>query len=657
MRHTAVKPATLGKLLLGILAFLVLFPVVLLVFINTPPGRTAFSSAASQLSGRPVELAGHIYPVFAWPPTLHVSGLTVANTGTQRHGNMAEIGVMEASISTRALLYGKLQLHKLALVNSSLHLEKNAQGIANWQSQTPAHEENKETSLPSLGTVYLENSEFTYIDAQQKTDLSLKAASEGDNFVLKGDGKKEGKPFKLDAQVAARCLTQQAEPCPLEVKFNVGHTQLQAKGTLKSIAPPAGADFMLDLKGADAAELFPLFGIALPPTAPYHLAGHLTYEGERWHFADFTGNMGESDLQGSAIWDMSARKPHLTATLVSRQLRFADLGPLIGLSPPVAVSQEQKAYAAKREEDPLIIPDLPLDITKISSLNADVTFTGKQIISPNLPLDDFYLKLSLQDRVLRLMPVTFGTANGTITTHFTVDANQNPVSHHANVHFEKLSLAGLLGKVGQSLGDIKKPEGFIAGRMVVSGHGRSLHEMLSDARGTAAIGMTNGKISNLLVKLLSLDIARSLGFLLTGDEPVAIRCVAASFDVHKGMMTTDRFVIDTADTNITGEGTVNLASEQMKLRIMPAPKEPTVLSLRSPLAIEGTLKAPSVSLEKGPLAARGAIAAGLAVVAPLAAAVAFLDTGAGEDSDCDALMQHINTKTGKTVQKDADKNF
>lgn len=657
MRLVFPQTSAVKKLFLSVLAFFVLLPVVLLVFINTPPGRPVFSALGSTLSGRTIEFTDYIYPALAWPPTLHVSGLTVVNSGAQRHANMAEIGVMEASLNVGALMRGSFELQKLSLVNSSLHLERDKDGTANWASDEPVPaEEETPPALPSLGTVYLENSEFTYIDVPQKTDLALKAASEGDQFVLTGEGKKEGKPFRLHAKAAASCLVQEAQSCPLEMAFNVGHTAMQAKGSLKSLVPPQGADFNVDIKGADAAELFPLFGIALPPTAAYHVAGKLTYENERWHFNDFTGKMGESDLQGDATWDTSGVKPHLTAKLLSKQLRFVDLGPLIGLSPPVAVSEEQKAYAAKREENPLIIPDLPLDITKISSLNADVTFTGKQIISENLPLDDFYLKLSLQDKVLKLMPVSFGSAQGNITTYFTVDANQNPVRHDADVHFDKLSLAGLFGKVGESLGDIEKPEGFLAGRAVLSGHGKSLHEMVSDSEGKAAIGMSGGKISNLLIKLLSLDIARSLGFLLTGDEPVAIRCVAASFDVRNGVMLTDTFVVDTADTNIAGEGTVNLGSEQMKLRVVPAPKEPTVLSLRSPITIEGTLKKPSVNLEKGPLAARGVIAAGLAAVAPLAAAVAFLDSGAGEDSDCDALIKHINTKTGKTVTNDSQNN-
>ena len=564
---------------------------------------------------------------------------------------MAEIGTMDIALGTKALLHGKLRIRQLSMIDSLIHLERDAKGNANWSlSSAPSSDEENPTL--SLGNLYLENSSLTYLDVPQETDISLKAATAGDHFTLTGDGKHLGKPFTLTGEVAATCLAHHARSCPIETTLTVGHTSLYAKGTLTELVPPQDADFMVDIKGADAAELFPLFGIVLPPTAPYHLAGHLTYENERWHFDDFSGTMGESDLHGNALWDKSGERPKLTAVLLSKQLRFVDLGALIGVAPAQPLSEEQKNRAARQEASSLIIPDLPLDISKLSSMDADVEFTGKEVISQNLPLDDFYMKLSLDDRLMKLTPVRFGTASGNISTDMVIDARQSPVKDHADIHFNKLTLAGLLQGVGESLGDIEKPEGDIGGTMTLSGHGKSLHEMLGSANGVSGLGMEGGSISNLLIKLLSLDIARSLGFLLTGDKPLPIRCVVASFDVDHGIMNTDSFVIDTADTNITGEGTVNLDSEKLALRILPAPKKSTLLSLRSPIDISGTLKHPSVTLEKGPLAARGAIATGLAAVAPLAAVAAFVEPGMGKDSDCAALLANMNKETGKTAKTD-----
>jgi len=629
------------------MAVLVLVPALLLAFINTPPGRSLFSSIATKWSGRGIELSGHFYPLLSWPPSMHVSRLTIANKEGGRQPYMAEIGTMDIALGPKALAKGKFRIRKLALTDSNIHLERDAQGIANW-SLSSASSSDEITEIPSLGDLYLENSTLTYFDVPQQTDIQLKAATEGETFVLKGEGKYRGRLFGLISEVAATCLAHHARSCPIETTLTVGHTSLHAKGKVSELMPPRGADFMVDIKGADAAELFPLFGIALPPTAPYHLTGHLTYENARWHFNDFSGKMGESDLKGNALWDKSAAQPKLTATLVSERLRFVDLGPLIGMAPETRLSSEQKELGARQEASITIIPDVPLDISRLSSMDAEVEFTGKQVISENLPLDDFYMKLSLDDRLMKLTPVRFGTASGNISTDMVIDARQTPVKDHADIRLSNLKLAGLLRGVGKSLGDVEPPTGEIGGTITLSGSGKSLHEMLGSARGVSGLGMEGGSISNLLIKLLSLDIARSLGFLLTGDKPLPIRCVVASFDIEQGIMNTDSFVIDTVDTSITAEGTVDLKSEKLGLRILPAPKKATALSLRSPINITGTLKDPHVSIEKGPLAARGAIATGLAALAPAAAIVAFLEPGMGKDMDCTALLSQMNAKTGKT---------
>lgn len=633
--------------LMVVLIVLIAAPALLLAFVNTPPGRQLFASLAEKRLERDVQFDGYIYPLLlSWLPGLHVSGLSVANMEHGRSDHMANIGVMEVTFRPKALLKGNLRIRHLSLIDSDIHLERNAEKQANWQFSSDPSDD---TSFPSLGHLYLENSTLTYLDVPRKTDLTLKANTEEDHFAVMGKGRHLGQAFALEGDVSARCMAHRGKSCPVQFTLSVGQTALRADGTFSGLAPIGRADFMLDIKGADMAELFPLFGIALPMTPPYHLKGKLVYENERWHFINFAGTTGESDLLGDILWDTSEERPVLSGKLTSDKLRFVDLGPLIGLAPEQRVSPEQKELAAQQEASPYLVPNVPLDISRVSAMDADIEFTGRQVISPTLPLDDFYMKLTLDDRLMKLTPVRFGTAKGDISANMVIDARKLPVQNRAEITFSKLTLSGLLSNMRDKVAgvEIEEPEGEIGGRMTVVGPGKSLHEMLANASGEAGLGMQEGRISNLLVKLLSLDIARSLGFLLTGDRPLAIRCIIASFDIDKGLMRTKRFVIDTADTNIQIGGTVDLENEQLSLRVLPAPKEPTLLSLRSPIDIQGTLKHPDLSIEKGPLAARGAIATGLAALAPAAAIAAFIEGGLGKDSDCVALFKEMNAKTGE----------
>src|SRR5207237_643585 len=161
-----------------------------------------------------------------------------------RDQHMAKIGTIEITLGTKALARGKFRLKKLAVIDSNIHLERDAQGNANWSfgSATLRGEENP---VPSLGSLYLENSTLTYLDVPQETVISMKATTEGDHFVLTGDGKHLGKPFALIGNFAATCLAHHARSCPLETTLTVGHTSLHAKGTLTELVPPQRADFMV----------------------------------------------------------------------------------------------------------------------------------------------------------------------------------------------------------------------------------------------------------------------------------------------------------------------------------------------------------------------------------------------------------------------------
>ena len=157
--------------------------------------------------------------------------------------------------------------------------------------------------------------------------------------------------------------------------------------------------------------------------------------------------------------------------------------------------------------------------------------------------------------------------------------------------------------------------------------------------------MEEGRIGQLLIELIGLDVAESLGVMASGNKPVPLRCFIADFEVIDGVMGSKTFVIDTTDTNIVGDGAVNFQAEKVDFRVVPYPKDFSLFSTRSPIVISGPFNGVSVRPEAAPLAARLGIAAGLsALLTPLAAPLAFLDAGLGQDSDCGAFVQEVRAR-------------
>ena len=149
----------------------------------------------------------------------------------------------------------------------------------------------------------------------------------------------------------------------------------------------------------------------------------------------------------------------------------------------------------------------------------------------------------------------------------------------------------------------------------------------------------------MLLEMAGLNVGNMVLTKLFGDKPVELNCLAADFDVKKGVMQSQVFVVDTKEAIINVSGNVNLANEGMDLTVKPETKALRLFTLRAPLYVRGTFSDPDVSVDKKTLALKAGGAAVLATIAaPVAALLPLINTGPGQDSDCARLVALANAK-------------
>ncbi|MGH8595403.1 MAG: AsmA family protein [Gammaproteobacteria bacterium] len=645
-RYRVVKRALIAVGLAGLLLPLLALAYFAYLF-DWNRARDPLGARASDSLGRKIVIHGDLRPDLSWP-VVHLTArdIEVANMASGSEPAMLTLDTLDVGIDLRGFLRGKLEFTEIVLLKPRLLLEKTMAGEANWNFATnPAGAtalalvpESRE-EFPLIGRLAIRDGRLRYKDPARKTALEIRAASldgkaEDERAItLKGDGVVEGQSvrFQLDAgSVSALRRTQ--SPYPISGELSAGDTSASIKGTVIDPVAFKGVDLKLRIEGRNAADLFPLTGIALLPTPPYRVAGRLQYSADMWSFEKFTGRMGDSDLAGSLKWDRQRPRPVLTGRIISQRLAFKDLGPFIGTDTEPA--------------DERVLPDAPLKIDRLAAMDADVEFTGVRIVATKLPLDDFYAHFVLRDRVLRIVPISFSSGNGDIAARMTIDSKRKPVRIDGKFEMTKVPLSPLFEKAAAVLDAPNLATGVLDGKAGLRGTGESVRDWLSSADGTVDVRSGGGTLSHLIVELIGLDVAESVGFLLKGDTKVPIRCVVGDFTVKQGQMRPRVLVIDTDDTIITGEGTIDLATEQLKLRLHPEPKDFSPFSLRSPLAINGTMKHPKITVRKRGLIARGVAAAALAFVFPPAIVAAFLEPGLGEDSECQALLASPKASSG-----------
>src|SRR4029077_3842477 len=271
-------------------------------------------------------------------------------------------------------------------------------------------------------------------EANTRMELNL-AKAEAAGFLqepvkLKASGTYQKLPMTLTLDGGSyQNLKSSEEPYPLQINLDVGKLKARIRGNLTEPMEMKGEDVTLDIQGDDMANLFPLIRLVFPSTPPYALKGHLRHEGKVWSFSNFSGRVGGSDLSGTIRVDTGPKRPVMKADLASNMLDFKDLAGFVGGKPgadkPEPASDEQKAAAAEDEADRLF-PDQHFDLDRLHAMDADVRLRAKQILAPNLPIDNLNAKLSLNDGVLKLEPTIFGVANGRIEIYSTFDASQKP---------------------------------------------------------------------------------------------------------------------------------------------------------------------------------------------------------------------------------------
>lgn len=185
--------------------------------------------------------------------------------------------------------------------------------------------------------------------------------------------------------------------------------------------------------------------------------------------------------------------------------------------------------------------------------------------------------------------------------------------------------------------------GTLYGRAELAGHGESIAGLLGTSDGKMTLAVDGGRIKALLDALIPLQLGEAI-MLIGRDQQVELNCAVAGVTVKGGLARADSFVVDTDNTVIKVEGTVDLGKEVMDLQLNPYPKEAGILSVRTPIVATGPLRAPKAHPKAGPLAARAALAVMLGAVAPPLAILATLEGGPGKDTDCGRLLAEAKTQ-------------
>ncbi len=613
----------------------------------------------SESSGRPVTI-GVLDVELAPAPRIILTDIEIGNAPWAGDAPLVSLRELMLSVSVRSLFTDEVVLPHLRLTEGQLNLVRDKDGRANWKLRESDQPSTRTIDVKSLA---LNNASLSLRDAVQNIEVNAKGESRVDGPYqarMTFSGRWRGNPFEGIADTGnVLALRESSDPFPVRLSARIGRTSISAEGEMGDIRSLTRIDAKVAVSGPSLAALYPTLPLALPDTPPYRVAGRLVREGDVYSYTGFSGVIGNTDLAGDARYERRQPRPLLTATLKSRSLDLADLGPLVGLPPRAgsgaAAPQVTKGTATPAKSTPAklpsgkVFPNNDFNREKLNVMDADVRLNAAALKIPEqIPLEDFYAHLKLNNGVLVLDPMNFGLAGGELVSTITLDARNNPIAAKASIDVRRVKL----GQLFPTLETAKNTSsGSLGAQIRLAGRGNSVSDMLATADGSINAGMAGGRVSELGVWLVNLHGGQLLPLLFGGDRPTQIRCGAAAFAVDDGVATLGLFVFDTEESNIGGSGTINLGAEKLDITLEPRSKKAGILSLRGPVHIRGTFRDADVGLSSQTVG-RGASAIALGLLNPLLALIPLIETGPGQNADCQAVLASVSgaiKQSGKKV--------
>ncbi len=460
--------------------------------------------------------------------------------------------------------------------SATLHLMRDASGHANWQWINP-DENPGATDFTIVRRVSIETAHVSLDDERRHLKFDGTVSADNDPgseapLRIRGEGRLNGRAAYFE--ITGDALAGASHELPYHFSFieRSGGSQIAGKGLL-----PHPFDFDLidtgfEASGPDLKDLYFLVGVSLIDTGGYHLSGTLERRGEHSKLPAICRSPPAKRRCACvrlSIDSVPGERPLLDVELNSQVLRTADLG----------------ARAAGRASagEALMLSDAQLNPQTLRRADARISFHAGRVEVGRLSLDAVSAKGTVEHGVLTVAPLLGSVLRGKFQAHLTLDAKRDPPAADADIKIENLQL----GDIPRKASGAAPLDGPLDARIKIAGRGSSIHPVAASGNGTVTAVVPQGTIRDSLVELTGIDL-RGLGLLLAKDQrEVTLRCAVGSFAERSGILSTQRLIADTDPVLITGEGKLDLGSEELDFLLRGNPKTPRFFRMRGPVHVKG----------------------------------------------------------------------
>jgi hypothetical protein len=636
----------------GVLVVAVIAVIIYVATLDVGEYREDIATAVKDATGRDIRLSGDMNLELGRNLRLVIEDVGFANAEWGSRPEMAKLKQLELIISVIPLLSKNIVIPRVVMIEPDVLLETNDKGVGNWILQPPTEETadaKADTAggtdvFPVVDKVTLRGATFAYKDGQtgELHEVKIEEMSgdrePGNLLLLALKAEWNGQAIAANGVVGQFDSLLPGEPYPMDLTINFAGIDVTLKGQIDDPIAVKGIDLAVGVKAASLEGLVPLAGDGVSHIKDIDLQTQVKGDLAAIELKPLNLKLAESDLSGSVSLGLAGERPAIKGKLASKRFDVA------ALLPPAPEAAEP---APKAEKATRVFPTDPLVLDGMKAVDAEIEYRGEEVVVPALTLKPMAVFLELKGGRLNVEPLEIGVAGSTILVKAKVDGAAAPARIMLDVKSKDLNMQKLLAEMDVT--DLL--EGTADVDVEVSGSGASVADIMASLNGHSLILMGEGRAKTAAFDTLIGGVSQIVGSLFSEkSEWTVVECIASNFEIKKGLATSKGMLFDTEYASVIGEGTINLGSEELDMKITPKPKSAT-LNVSVPIKVQGTFLEPSFKPDE--LATVGKLASLLGSLAfPPAALLAFGDLG-GEDHPCVKSAEEASEESAAAPKSDS----
>jgi AsmA protein len=542
-----------------------------------PTDRVARLAAAQfeRATGRAMTIEGEVSPSF-WPELAVKTGpVTIANAAWSSEGPMLRAEGLSIGVDAAALWGGAMRITGVEVTSPVILLERNADGAANWEFETPSGgaatgqiaADAGATSEFSIDRGIIRSGAVTYIDhasGQRLALTDLNAEVSVPDFAGPADvqlsATMNGQPFDTTASVEAFGAALAGQISNLSMTGGAGEANLAFAGRLGFSPVMAEGELEADL--GDLSALSTLLAVPKPDlpdgfgATKVAVAGTVTLTAAGTaHLRSGVVALDGNTVSGDVDFVPGDARPKVTAKISAGALNLAGAnGNLAGASGGGESGGTSGQPGSGWSKDPIDASGLGLmDVTV--ALSAQSIDLGAAQLGPTRAV----MTIDRARAVFDLAEVS--AYGGRVSGQFVVNARDG-LSVGGDLDLSGIALQSLL----MDLAETDRLIGEGAGEVKFLAVGNSTDAIMRSLSGEGRIALGKGELRGLdLVGMLrTLDP----GYVGEGAKTI-FDSMKASFTMKDGVLRSDDLAVSAPLLAVSGKGRVNLGKQTMNYRLVP----------------------------------------------------------------------------------------